>query len=61
VFTLFRERKDAIYALYADPIGRLVEPRRVRETLAYFDEFYATINSPRAAKRDVVDACHTAQ
>ena len=61
VFALFRERKDAIYALYADPIGRLVEPERVRDTLRYFDAFYATINSARLAKRDIVDACHAAQ
>jgi hypothetical protein len=60
-FARFRERKDAIYALWADPVGRLVEPGRARETLAYFDEFYATINSPRDARRDILDACVDAQ
>ncbi len=61
VFTLFREKQDAIYALYADPIGRLLEPRRVKETLDYFDAFYATITSDRAAKRDILDKCHLGQ
>ena len=57
VFALFNAKKDAIYALYRDPVGRLLEPRRVRETLAYFDEFYATINTARSARREIVDAC----
>ena len=44
---LFQERKDAIYALYRDEIGRLMDPRIVRETLSYFDDFYRTIGNPR--------------
>ncbi len=61
VFALFNEKKDAIYALYRDPVGQLLEPRSVRETLGYFDEFYATINSAHDARRDIVDACHDRQ
>jgi hypothetical protein len=57
VFALFNAKKDAIYALYRDSVGRLLEPRAVRETLAYFDEFYATINTPRSARRAIVEAC----
>lgn len=57
VFALFNAKKDAIYALYRDPVGRLLEPRTVRETLAYFDAFYATINVERDARRAIVDAC----
>jgi hypothetical protein len=57
VFALFQSKRDSIYALYRDPIGRLIEPGRVKETLAYFDEFYKTINDPREAKREIVERC----
>jgi hypothetical protein len=57
VFALFRAKKDAIYALYADSIGALLKPAVVRNTLAYFDDFYETINDPKKAKREIVDAC----
>ena len=57
VFALFNARKDAIYALYRDPVGRLLRPRVVDETLAYFDEFYRTINDPSSAKYRIVEAC----
>lgn len=57
VFALFEERREAIYALYADEIGRLLEPAAARRTLAYFDEFYATIRDPGLAKRRIMDAC----
>lgn len=57
VFALFNAKKAAIYSSYADPIGKLIPPDRIKDTLEYFDEFYATINDPRVAKRDIVDAC----
>lgn len=57
VVALFNAKKDAIYALYRDEIGRLLKPRVVEETLAYYDEFYQTINNPRLAKRAILDAC----
>lgn len=57
VFALFREKKDAIYALYRDPVMAPMKPNVVAQTLKYFDDFYATINDPRRAKRDIVDAC----
>lgn len=57
VFTLFREKKDAIYALYRDPIMAPMKPNVVNQTLKYFDDFYATINDPRRAKREIIDAC----
>ena len=58
-FALLRERRAAIYALYADEIGRLLDPGVVKSTLSYFDDFYRTIDDPRAAKRLIVDACVT--
>jgi hypothetical protein len=54
---LFHEKKAAIYALYADEIGRLMDPRRVRETLRYFDDFYDMISTPARAQRSFLYAC----
>ncbi len=48
---LFLEKKDAIYALYRDDIGKLLEPDIVKETLEYFDEFYDAIKTPADAER----------
>ncbi|MEP6618330.1 MAG: hypothetical protein ABJE47_03405 [bacterium] len=43
---LFQQRKDAIYALYHDELGKLIDPKVVRETLEYFDDFYKEIKTP---------------
>jgi hypothetical protein len=57
VFTQFNAKKDSIYALYSDQIGKLLKPDIATETLKYFDEFYKTINDPKRAKEDIMDAC----
>ena len=57
VFALFNAKKDSIYALYRDPLGKLLRPEIVNETLKYFDDFYKTINNPRDAKDYIMDAC----
>jgi hypothetical protein len=57
VFSLFNEKKDAIYALYNDPIGRSLPKKTVAETLGYFDEFYQTINDSKRARNLIVDKC----
>ena len=57
VFALFNERKEAILGLYRDRLGALLKPDIARETIAYFEEFYKTINDPRRAKYAIVDAC----
>jgi hypothetical protein len=54
---LFNAKKDSIYALYHDQIGKLVQPDIVKETLEYYDDFYKIINDPRALKRNVLEAC----
>ncbi|MDB4900548.1 MAG: hypothetical protein JWN53_2356 [Gemmatimonadetes bacterium] len=54
---LFREKKDAIYALYRDEIGRLMDQRIVEQTLRYFDEFYESISTDQQAERDVFSRC----
>ncbi|MEO8193720.1 MAG: hypothetical protein ABI681_07705 [Gemmatimonadales bacterium] len=56
-FSRFNEKKDAIYALYQDSIGKLLRPKIVEETLRYYDEFYKTINDPRRAKREIIEEC----
>lgn len=57
IFAKFNEKKEAIYALYHDDVGKLLRPKIVDETLKYFDEFYKTINDPRAAKREILENC----
>jgi len=50
-------KKEAIYALYHDEIGKLMNPGVVRETLGYFDDFYKDVRTPNDAKRNVFDRC----
>lgn len=56
-FSLFHDKKDAIYALYHDPIGALIKPDGVSRTLKYFDQFYEVIDDPRVARRQITDGC----
>lgn len=53
---VLQEKKDAIYALYHDEIGKLMNPDVVRETLQYFDDFYKDVRTPNDAKH-VFDRC----
>jgi len=57
VFALFNAKKDSIYALYKDSLGTLLRPAIVDETLKYFDDFYRTINNPKSAENEIIDAC----
>jgi hypothetical protein len=54
---LFKEKKDAIYALYHDDIGKLMAPDRVKRVLEYYDDFYKTIAEPKQVKREILGAC----
>jgi hypothetical protein len=56
-FALFKAKKDSIYALYKDPIGKLLAGNRAKETLEYFDDFYDIIADPRVAKHQIMDRC----
>ena len=51
----FDDRKDSIYALFRSQEG--LDPKHAEQTLRYFDEFYRTINDPRAANREFVRNC----
>jgi hypothetical protein len=55
VFAKFNEKKDAIYALYRGQQG--LDEKRRAEVLAYYDEFYKTINDPRAVQREFIRSC----
>jgi hypothetical protein len=57
VFALFNEKKPAIYALYSDSIGKLIDHGTVKSTLRYFDDFYKTINDRHAAKDAIIEPC----
>ncbi len=57
VFALFKDKKNDIYALYSDSIGKLMDQGTVRETLSYFDGFYETIDDPRSARRSITESC----
>lgn len=48
VFDLFNKLKPDIYALYTN--SKLLDPKYIKETTRYFDEFYNTINSPKEFK-----------
>jgi hypothetical protein len=53
---VLQEKKEAIYGLYHDEIGKLMDPGVVRETLNYFDDFYKDVRTPNDAKR-LFDRC----
>lgn len=53
----FKAKKDAIYALYSDSIGTLINPKTVKETLEYFDSFYATIATQKEIERKILRDC----
>ncbi|MBL0170392.1 MAG: hypothetical protein IPP90_06590 [Gemmatimonadaceae bacterium] len=57
VLQLFRDKKAAIYALYSDQIGALMAPKTVKETLEYFDAFYATIADQKEIERRILRDC----
>ncbi len=57
VLDLFKSKKESIYALYSDPIGRLLPDRVVKSTLSYFDDFYKKIQTTKDAERGIYNEC----
>jgi hypothetical protein len=56
-FSLLNERKAAIYALYDDPVGKLLRLDVATETKKYFDEFFRIINTPQLAQAEILRRC----
>jgi hypothetical protein len=56
-FELFNKRREAITALYSDSIGALIEPKRAKETLDFFNDFFKTVAHPRDAKSAIYAIC----
>jgi len=55
VLTRFNAQKDSIYALYRTQEG--LEPKRVKQALDYYDDFYKTINDAGATRREFINGC----
>jgi hypothetical protein len=53
---LFKQKKDAILALYHDDVGKLLEDKIVRETVDYIEDFYKTIGNERDVN-SMLNAC----
>jgi hypothetical protein len=51
----FIAARPAIDSIYNSIPG--LEPKRIKTTLEWFNEFYKTLSDPRAFKRDLVDTC----
>ncbi|GAC1516656.1 MAG: hypothetical protein NVS1B4_12790 [Gemmatimonadaceae bacterium] len=51
----FNARRADIYALYDSPLP--LNPDYVNSTRRYLDEFYATINDPRALREQLIEPC----
>jgi hypothetical protein len=52
---LYNKLKPAIYKLYTD--CTLLDPKYVKSTIKYFDEFYETINDPAKLKKEFGYPC----
>ena len=55
VIALYNKLKPAIYKLYTD--CTLLDPKYVKSTIKYFDEFYETINDPAKLKKEFGYPC----
>lgn len=58
VFQVFNEKQDVIYDLYRNQEG--LDPKVRDDVLKYYDEFYKTINDPRAVNREFIRSCRQA-
>jgi hypothetical protein len=55
VLDVFNQKKEAIYALWTSQDG--LQEKTLKRALEYFDEFYRTINDPRAVEREFLRNC----
>ncbi len=57
VYELFRAKRPAIEALYADTIGKLIAPGAVKSSLDFIGDFYKEIRTDENAKKAVFRDC----
>jgi len=57
IYEIFKEKRPAIEALYADTIGKLIAPGTVKNSLDYINDFYKDIRTPEAAKKALMSDC----
>jgi len=57
LFAQFTAQKDSIYALYRGLESEGLEPKRVKQALDYYDEFYKTIGNPGDTRREFARTC----
>lgn len=55
LFPRFNAQRDSIYALYR--AQEALEPKRVKQALEYYDDFYHTINDAGATRREFINGC----
>jgi hypothetical protein len=55
VIAHFNSIKDEVYALYTS--NTLLDESYIKSTIKYFDEFYKTINNPKATAREFQYPC----
>jgi hypothetical protein len=53
----FNAKKDAIFALYDDPIGKMIQSGRRSAVLEYLREFYQLINDRGSLRAYAMDGC----
>jgi hypothetical protein len=55
ILTLFNQLKDKMYALYTT--SKWLDARSIKSGVQFLDEFYATINNPKAWQKDFSYPC----
>ncbi len=54
--SLYNKLKEDIYKLYSG--NPLLDPKYIKSTLQYLDEFYSTINNPKSLQKDFGYPCN---
>jgi hypothetical protein len=55
--TILQQKKDAIYSLYRDDVGKLLDPGVVKTSLSYYDDFYDEVKTPKDAESNLLRNC----
>ena len=58
IVALYQEKKAAIYGVYESQAD--LDPKYVKDTKQYLDEFYRVLSDPRKLKQEMIDTCKPA-